>query len=75
LHVAAVVDGNKNMQIAIPVDEAARRAGIGRSSLYEAINRGELPLRKAGRRSLIRVDDLKAWIDALPTATPHKNAA
>lgn len=61
------------MELAIPIEEAARRAGIGRSSLYEAINRGELPLRKAGRRSLIRIDDLKAWIDALPTAKPLKN--
>ena len=63
------------MELAVPIPEAARRAGVGRSSLYEAINRGELPLRKAGRRSLIRIDDLKAWIDALPTATPHKLAA
>ncbi len=63
------------MELAIPINEAARRAGVGRSSLYEAINRGELPLRKSGRRSLIRIDDLKAWIDALPTANPHKLAA
>jgi excisionase family DNA binding protein len=70
-----MVDGENTMELAVPIDEAARRAGIGRSSLYEAINRGELPLRKSGRRSLIRIDDLKAWIDALPTATPHKLAA
>jgi excisionase family DNA binding protein len=70
-----VVDGENKMEFAIPIDEAARRAGIGRSSLYEAINRGELPLRKAGRRSLIRIEDLKAWVDALPTATPHKLVA
>lgn len=63
------------MELAVPILEAARRAGVGRSSLYEAINRGDLPLRKAGRRSLIRVDDLKAWIDALPIARPHKLAS
>ena len=62
------------MEIAIPIDEAARRSGLGRTSIYEAINRGELPLRKAGRRSLIRVDDLKAWIDALPTVPPKTPA-
>lgn len=61
------------MEIAITVPEAARRAGVGRSSLYEAINRGELPMRKAGRRSLILVDDLKAWIKALPTAASKKD--
>lgn len=70
-----MVDGENTMELAVPIDEAARRAGIGRSSLYEAINRGELPLRKAGRRSLIRVDDLKAWIDGLPLVNPLKSAA
>lgn len=63
------------MELAVPIEEAARRAGLGRTSIYEAINRGELPLRKAGRRSLIRISDLAAWIDALPTSTPRKLAA
>jgi excisionase family DNA binding protein len=63
------------MELAVPVPEAARRAGVGRSSLYEAIARGELPMRKLGKRSLIRTADLQAWIDALPLATPHKLAA
>jgi excisionase family DNA binding protein len=64
-----------DMELAVSLDEAARRAGLGRTSIYEAVNRGELPLRKVGRRSLIRVDDLKAWIDSLPLATPLKAAA
>lgn len=63
------------MEFAIPIEEAARRAGVGRTSLYAAINRGEIPLRKYGRRSIIMVDDLKAWIDSLPLATPLKAAA
>ncbi|HEY7747535.1 MAG TPA: excisionase family DNA-binding protein [Aestuariivirgaceae bacterium] len=54
------------MEIAISIVEAARRAGVGRSSIYEAIWRGELPIRKCGRRSLILIDDLKAWVSALP---------
>jgi excisionase family DNA binding protein len=62
------------MELALSVNEAARRAGVGRSSLYEAIHRGELPLRKIGRRSLIRVADLSAWIDGLPVATSHNIA-
>ncbi len=57
------------MEFAVSVPEAARRAGVGRSSIYLAVGRGELPLRKAGRRSLIRLDDLKAWIDRLPTSS------
>jgi excisionase family DNA binding protein len=54
------------MELAISIVEAAKRSGVGRSSIYEAIGRGEIPLRKSGRRSLIRVDDLKAWIDSWP---------
>ena len=63
------------MEIAIPIEEAARRAGVGRTTVYGAVAKGELPLRKAGRRSLIRVDDLKAWIDGLPLAVPQPAAA
>ena len=63
------------MELAFTVSEAARRAGVGRSSLYEAIARGELPLRKFGKRSLIRVADLQTWLDGLPTAKPKSRAA
>lgn len=63
------------MELAVPIIEAARRAGVGRSSIYEAVNRGDLKLRKNGRRSLILVDDLRAWVLALPEATRFKTAA
>ena len=62
------------MELAIPIIEAARRAGVGRSSIYEAINRGEIRLKKSGRRSLILVDDLKAWVNGLPDASIPKAA-
>jgi excisionase family DNA binding protein len=62
------------MEIAISIIEAARRAGVGRSSVYEAIGRGDLKIRKNGRRSLVLVDDLKAWVSAMPEAK-HRNAA
>ena len=63
------------MEFAVPIVEAARRAGVGRSSIYEAVNRGELRLKKNGRRSLILVDDLRAWVNSLPNAEIHKLAA
>lgn len=61
-------------EIAVSIEEAARRAGLGRSSIYEAVNRGELPMRKLGKRSLILVSDLTAWIDHLPLVAPLKAA-
>jgi len=52
---------------AISILEAVRLSGIGRSSIYQAIGRGELPIRKSGRRSLILTADLHRWLSELPT--------
>jgi excisionase family DNA binding protein len=54
--------------LAVSIPEAARLAGIGRSSLYEAINKGDLPIRKCGRRSLVLLTDLSDWIASLPSS-------
>jgi excisionase family DNA binding protein len=62
------------MELAISIVEAARRSGLGRSTIYEAIARGELKVRKAGRRSLILVDDLQAWLAGLPQSKPLSDA-
>jgi excisionase family DNA binding protein len=51
---------------AISILEAVRLSGIGRTSIYQAIGRGELPIRKSGRRSLILMADLHRWLSELP---------
>lgn len=48
--------------LAVSPFEAARRAGIGRTKLYEAISSGDLPSFKIGTRRLIRVSALDAWL-------------
>lgn len=53
--------------LAVCVEEAARRAGVGRGYLYQQISKGHLRARKAGRRTLIALTDLAAWLDRLPT--------
>ena len=45
--------------------EAARRAGVSRTFLYERIASGELPTIKAGKRRLVRVETLRAWLKRL----------
>jgi excisionase family DNA binding protein len=53
-------------QLALTVAEACAAARIGRTTLYEAIKRGDLVAAKYGRKTLIRVDDLRSWLASLP---------
>lgn len=59
--------------IAYGVIEAARAAGVGRSTIYEEINAGRLTARKAGRRTLITRADLQAWLESLPSRATSKS--
>jgi excisionase family DNA binding protein len=54
-------------QLAMSIDEAARRAGLGRDKIYTAVKEGKLEARKAGRRTLVTADALRRFIDNLPT--------
>jgi excisionase family DNA binding protein len=51
---------------ALSVDEAAKAAGVGRTTLFEEIRRGRITARKVGRRTIITTDDLDAWLKSLP---------
>ncbi len=46
--------------------EAIRFSGLSRTSIYEALKRGDLKARKAGRRTLISFADLEAYLASLP---------
>lgn len=50
--------------LAVSPAQAARLAGISRSTLYEALKSGALPSLKLGKRRLIRITALEAWLDA-----------
>ena len=47
--------------------EAVQYSGMSRSALYEALKRGDLIARKAGRRTLISFADLETYLANLPT--------
>ncbi len=55
-------------KLSYSIAEAAHAAGIGRSTLYRAIGSGELRSLKIGKRRLIPVDALEAWLAAKGTA-------
>jgi excisionase family DNA binding protein len=54
-------------RIALTIIEACQALSVSRTSLYEAIGRGELTARKRGRRTLVLVDDLRSWVEQFPT--------
>jgi excisionase family DNA binding protein len=53
--------------IAVTIPDAVKATGMSRTSIYEALKRGDLSARKAGRRTLIWFADLEAYLASLPT--------
>lgn len=50
----------------LSIAQTARFLGIGRSTLYNLIKEGRLPVRKLGKRTLILRDDLDQFVASLP---------
>jgi excisionase family DNA binding protein len=59
-------DMNTN-RAAYSIAETLALTGLGRDKLYRLINEGQLPARKAGRRTLVLATDLDRFLEALPT--------
>jgi excisionase family DNA binding protein len=55
--------------IGFSIAEAARMAGVGRSTIYEQLAVGHLRGRKLGRRTIITHTDLQVWLASLPAMT------
>lgn len=51
--------------LAVGPEEAARASGTTRSAIYEAIARGDLESFKAGKRRLILIKSLEAWLNRM----------
>lgn len=47
----------------ISVEEAGRILGIGRKTAYEAVQRGEIPALRIGRRLLVPTHRLRALLE------------
>jgi len=50
--------------LAVSPDTAASLIGIGRTKLYELLDAGRIPSQKCGRRRLITVKALEAFLDS-----------
>ncbi|APY15171.1 helix-turn-helix domain-containing protein [Brucella sp. 10RB9214] len=55
----------------LSIAQAARFLGIGRSTLYNLIKNGRLPVRKLGKRTLILRDDIDQFVASLPVKSPR----
>jgi len=54
------------LPISVTIPDAAKASGMSRTSIYEALKRGDLTARKAGRRTLISFADLQTYLAGLP---------
>jgi len=57
--------------ITVTIPDAVKATGMSRTSIYEALKRGDLTARKAGRRTLIAFADLEEYLASLPTYQPE----
>lgn len=63
--VRTVVPGER---LTVTVPEAAEMIGVSRAFAYEMVARGELPVVKLGRRSLVPLRALERLLDDPPLA-------
>jgi excisionase family DNA binding protein len=53
--------------LAHSITEVCCASNTGRTSVYEEIKKGNLRAIKRGRRTLILAEDLRHWLEALPS--------
>jgi len=53
--------------LAFSVREASKPLGIGRTTLYVAMNEGKNPAVKFGKRTLLPAQGLRDWFNSLPS--------
>lgn len=59
-------DSKARTPITLSIPRTVEVSGLSRSSIYEALKRGDLTAVKAGRRTLIRFSDLETYMASLP---------
>jgi hypothetical protein len=60
--------------IACSIEDAPQLIGVSRTRIFGAIRKKELVARKAGRATIIEIEELKKWVNSLPTKGRAANA-
>ena len=55
-------------KVAYTIAEVCALASVGRTTVYQSINEGQLRAVKLGRRTLILAEDLQKWLGGMPSA-------
>jgi excisionase family DNA binding protein len=55
-------------RLAYSVSDAGRAIGVGVTKLYQLIGSGQIEARKAGGKTLIPAESLRAYLESLPRA-------
>jgi excisionase family DNA binding protein len=64
-YLGGAPDPQRN-RLVYSIADITKLVGLGRTFVYQEIKEGRLPVRKAGRRTLVLEAELKAWLNALP---------
>lgn len=48
--------------LALTVEEAGRKLGLGRGAAYAAVKRGEIPSLRLGKRLIVPLVQLERWL-------------
>jgi excisionase family DNA binding protein len=64
--------GTSQVRPTMPISEAARYLGIGRSKLFELVRTNEIPSMRIGRRLLIPTRELDSYIQAHSFPLAHE---
>ena len=54
--------------LTVTIEGAKKVLGIGTTKLYELINDGQISAVKLGRRTLVRTDSIREFVDKLEAA-------
>jgi hypothetical protein len=52
--------------IALAIEDAPQAVGVSRTRIFQAIRDNEITARKAGRSTIVEIDELKRWVKSLP---------
>jgi excisionase family DNA binding protein len=59
----SMVQRSEDLQLLLRIPEVAGRLGLGRSTVYELIQSGELPVVRIGRSVRVSSESLRRWVE------------